>query len=61
MFFASFFTVVGARTINPGIAGLSVSYALMITQALNWMVRQSCEIEANIVSVERIKEVQSQL
>ena len=31
-------------------------YALSVTQTLNWMVRQSCEIETNIVSVERIKE-----
>jgi ATP-binding cassette subfamily C (CFTR/MRP) protein 1 len=41
---------------DAGLAGLCVSYALQVTQALNWMVRQSCEIEANIVSVERIKE-----
>ncbi|KAJ3097766.1 hypothetical protein HDU96_000252, partial [Phlyctochytrium bullatum] len=27
-----------------------------VTQTLNWMVRQSCEIETNVVSVERIKE-----
>lgn len=27
-----------------------------VTQTLNWMVRQSCEIETNIVSVERMKE-----
>ena len=41
----------------PGVAGLSVSYALSITQSLNWMVRMSCDIEANIVAVERLIEV----
>jgi hypothetical protein len=41
---------------NAGLVGLSVTYALSITQTLNWMVRQSSEIETNIVSVERIKE-----
>jgi len=34
-----------------------VSYALSITQALNWMVRMACDIEANIVAVERLLEV----
>lgn len=31
-------------------------YSLSITQTLNWMVRQSCEIETNIVSIERLKQ-----
>ncbi|KAG9295694.1 hypothetical protein G9A89_001711 [Geosiphon pyriformis] len=42
--------------VDPGLVGLSVSYALSVTQALNWAVRQFCEIETNIVSVERVKE-----
>ncbi|GBO99349.1 Multidrug resistance-associated protein 1 [Eumeta japonica] len=41
---------------NPGLVGLSVSYALQVTQTLNWLVRMSSDIETNIVSVERIKE-----
>ena len=36
--------------------GLSVSYALAITQTLNWLVRMTSELETNVVSVERIKE-----
>ena len=42
--------------IDPGLVGLSVSYALSVTQALSWVIRQYCEIETNIVSVERVKE-----
>ncbi|TPX31400.1 hypothetical protein SmJEL517_g05244 [Synchytrium microbalum] len=42
--------------IDGSSVGLSLMYALSVTQTLNWMVRQSCEIETNIVSVERIKE-----
>jgi len=42
--------------IDAGVVGLSVSYALTVTNAMNWMVRQYCEIETNIVSVERIKQ-----
>ncbi|KAK6098443.1 hypothetical protein MT418_002471 [Batrachochytrium dendrobatidis] len=43
-------------SISAGTIGLMLSYSLGVTQSLNWMVRQSCEIETNIVSVERIKE-----
>ena len=33
-----------------------VWHFIQVTQALNWMVRQTSELEANIVSVERTKE-----
>ena len=42
--------------ISPGLVGLSISYALQITQGLNWVVRMASELETNIVAVERIKE-----
>ncbi|CCD69448.1 ABC-type glutathione-S-conjugate transporter [Caenorhabditis elegans] len=42
--------------LSAGLVGLSVSYALNITQTLNWAVRMTSELETNIVSVERIKE-----
>ncbi|ORX59695.1 multi drug resistance-associated protein MRP [Hesseltinella vesiculosa] len=55
--FAVLGVVYGDRSyIDPGLVGLSVSYALSVTQALNWVIRSFCEIETNIVSVERIKE-----
>lgn len=53
--FAALFAVLGGQS-NPGLVGLSVSYALQVTQTLNWLVRMSSDIETNIVSVERIKE-----
>ena len=37
-----------------GLAGLSVSMALGVTQALNWMLRKAGDLETQIVSVERI-------
>ncbi|KAF9199094.1 hypothetical protein BGZ49_010827 [Haplosporangium sp. Z 27] len=43
-------------SVDPGLVGLSLTYALSITQTLNWMVRQYTEIESNIVSVERLQE-----
>lgn len=33
-----------------------MSYSLQITQSLNWIVRQTVEVETNIVSVERVLE-----
>ncbi|TEA16194.1 Metal resistance protein YCF1 [Colletotrichum sidae] len=45
----------GAR-IDPGWVGLAMSYALQITTSLNWIVRQTVEVETNIVSVERVLE-----
>ncbi|KAI8344113.1 multi drug resistance-associated protein MRP [Chlamydoabsidia padenii] len=42
--------------VDPGLVGLSVSYALSVTGALTFTIRAYCEIETRIVSVERIKE-----
>ena len=37
--FAAMFAVMGKDSLSPGLVGLSVSYALSITQTLNWLVR----------------------
>ncbi|KAF5844535.1 hypothetical protein GGP41_007571 [Bipolaris sorokiniana] len=42
--------------LDAGWVGLAMSYALQITQSLNWIVRQTVEVETNIVSVERVLE-----
>ncbi|KAF1562051.1 Canalicular multispecific organic anion transporter 2, partial [Eudyptes chrysocome] len=54
--FAALFAVIGKNSLNAGLVGLSVSYALQVTLSLNWMVRMTSELETNIVAVERIKE-----
>ncbi|XP_018309833.1 multidrug resistance-associated protein 1 isoform X3 [Mycetomoellerius zeteki] len=56
IFFAALFAVLGRDTMSSGLVGLSVSYALQITQTLNWLVRMTSDVETNIVAVERIKE-----
>ena len=45
---------VGTDGRYAGLLGLSVTYALGITNELGWMVRQSTEAEANMNSIERI-------
>uniref|UniRef100_A0A3Q2YT97 ATP binding cassette subfamily C member 3 n=1 Tax=Hippocampus comes TaxID=109280 RepID=A0A3Q2YT97_HIPCM len=54
--FAALFAVTGKNDLNPGLVGLSVSYALQVTMSLNWMVRMTSDLENNIVAVERVKE-----
>ncbi|RKF62208.1 Metal resistance protein YCF1 [Erysiphe neolycopersici] len=59
IFSAAVFSIVSVTTgheLSDGMVGLSMSYALQITQSLNWIVRQTVEVETNIVSVERVLE-----
>jgi ABC-type multidrug transport system fused ATPase/permease subunit len=53
--FASLVAVLNTN-ISPGIIGLSLTYAMSVTQTLNWMVRMSSDLETNIVAVERVEE-----
>lgn len=46
----------GSDDTFAGLAGLAISYALSATQSLNWSVRMASDMEANMVSVERILE-----
>ena len=58
VFFAAMFAVVSKQLsiTDPGLVGLSISYALNVTMVLNYLVRMTSELEANIVAVERVKE-----
>lgn len=56
---AAGFAIISVTTgsgLSAGMVGLAMSYALQITQSLNWIVRQTVEVETNIVSVERVLE-----
>jgi len=55
--FASLFAVIGKESgVDPALTGLSISYALSVTQTLTYFMRMSAELETNVVAVERIKE-----
>uniref|UniRef100_A0A7S1T954 Probable ATP-dependent transporter ycf16 n=1 Tax=Compsopogon caeruleus TaxID=31354 RepID=A0A7S1T954_9RHOD len=41
-------------TMTPGLAGISITYALQVTSTLGWMIRAASNIETNMNNVERI-------
>ena len=54
--FTAVFSVLSRESFEqyPGYVGLMITYALTITQTLNWLVRMTSELETSVVSVERI-------
>merc|ERR1712223_899214 len=56
IFCSALLAVLGRNDLTPGMVGLSVTYALSVTQTLNWLVRMTSEVETNVVAAERLKE-----
>uniref|UniRef100_A0A4W5KSP6 ABC-type glutathione-S-conjugate transporter n=1 Tax=Hucho hucho TaxID=62062 RepID=A0A4W5KSP6_9TELE len=56
VFFSALLAVIARDSLDSGLVGLSISYALNVTQTLNWLVRMTSELETNIVAVERVNE-----
>ncbi|KXS13313.1 multidrug resistance protein 3 [Gonapodya prolifera JEL478] len=42
--------------ITASFVGLAISFALSIGESLSWVIRECCDVETNIVAVERITE-----
>jgi ABC-type multidrug transport system fused ATPase/permease subunit len=55
-FFSGMFIIVNADNIDPGAAGLALSYAITFTQNVLWLVRLYAANEQNMNSVERLQE-----
>ena len=55
-FFAGVFVILSIDTIDAGSAGLSLTYAVMFTENVLWLVRLYSANEQNMNSVERVKE-----
>ncbi|KAF9909339.1 hypothetical protein EC991_008724 [Linnemannia zychae] len=53
---ASLFAVLARNTINPSMVGMSLAYALNITVDITWLVRCLCEVQFEMVAVERTDE-----
>ncbi|KAF9999563.1 Canalicular multispecific organic anion transporter 2 [Entomortierella chlamydospora] len=53
---ASLFAVFGRNSLSPSMVGMSLSYALNITQDITWLVRCMCEVQFQMVAIERIDE-----
>lgn len=54
--FAVLFAILAKGIITGATVGLSISYALQVTQLLNWLVMMAAEVETNIVANERLEE-----
>ena len=54
--FSAMFVVMNAGRIDPGAAGLALSYAITFTQNVLWLVRLYAANEQNMNAVERIQE-----
>jgi ABC-type multidrug transport system fused ATPase/permease subunit len=54
--FTSVTAVLIRNRLTAGTVGLMITYAMQVTSSLNILVRILCDIETNIVSVERINE-----
>ncbi|KAI1438277.1 multidrug resistance-associated protein [Xylaria sp. CBS 124048] len=55
-FFAGVFVILSLGKIDPGSAGLSLSYAIGFSENILWLIRLYAMNEQNMNSVERIKE-----
>ncbi|KAG0282294.1 Multidrug resistance-associated protein 1, partial [Linnemannia gamsii] len=53
---AALFVVLDRRSLDPGMAGLALSYALTVTSDITMFVRTYCDLENHFISVERIDE-----
>ncbi|KAF9922468.1 Multidrug resistance-associated protein 1 [Linnemannia zychae] len=50
------FVVSAGKNMDPALAGLALSFTLAITQEINYLVRNYCETQNMLVSVERMRE-----
>ncbi|KAF9143116.1 Canalicular multispecific organic anion transporter 2, partial [Linnemannia schmuckeri] len=53
---ASLFAVLARDSVNPSMVGMSLAYALNITVDITWLVRCLCEVQFEMVAVERTDE-----
>ncbi|XP_005099201.2 multidrug resistance-associated protein 4 [Aplysia californica] len=52
----TFCSVFAAESMSPGLVGLSITYTMTLMGMFQWGVRQSAEVENQMISVERVLE-----
>ncbi|KAG0197883.1 Multidrug resistance-associated protein 1 [Mortierella sp. GBA30] len=53
---AALFAVLSRNSLNSANVGLALSYALSVTQDITWLVRSYCDLNNQLVAVERVDE-----
>lgn len=53
---AALFAVLDRDSVNEAMVGLSITYALQLSNFMSFLVRNMTEVETNIVAVERVEE-----
>ncbi|KAF9323699.1 hypothetical protein BGZ91_003419 [Linnemannia elongata] len=53
---AALFVVLSRSSLGSSSAGLAMSYALSVTQDITWLVRSYCDLNNQLVAVERVDE-----
>ncbi|KAF9200129.1 hypothetical protein BGZ49_009666 [Haplosporangium sp. Z 27] len=53
---AALFAVLSRNSLSPAKVGLALTYALSVTQDITWLVRSYCDLQNQLVAVERIDE-----
>ncbi|KAF8938141.1 multidrug resistance-associated protein 3 [Dissophora ornata] len=53
---AALFAVLSRNSLSSANAGLALSYALSVTQDITWLVRSYCDLNNQLVAVERVDE-----
>ncbi|KAG0275623.1 Canalicular multispecific organic anion transporter 2 [Linnemannia exigua] len=56
LLFAALFAVLGREHLDPSLVGLTVSYAMSITEEITSLVRIGCDFQNKLVAVERVIE-----
>ncbi|GJJ74849.1 ATP-binding cassette, subfamily C (CFTR/MRP), member 1 [Entomortierella parvispora] len=53
---AALFSVLDRRSLSPGMIGMSLSYAMTVTSTISQLIRNFCDLQNQLVSVERVDE-----
>ena len=59
VFLVAILTFAFRDSLSSGLAGLAITYAMMIIDSLGWNIRMICDLETDSVAIERLKEYEN--